>query len=287
MRSLHIIFTGLFGCAVVFGANAATIQCSRTNLTRCLDSACAINIGINPAARCQYCGTSSAGTPPSQKGLTNITAGQSTKYALSAKELTVAPSDPGKRYIWATTECIKKIPGCTTDDVSTVYDRLIERSCKSAGISIQIANTIANMNAKPGKAKCTETLNTCINNKCGVGFDSCTTDADFDRFIAECATDATGCDEFVADFRKSISAERERAYDTRENTVQTLVNNYKTTRENKLNNARNACNNKTASASCVNTVCANNMPGKCEGDTEKSMATQLCKFYDVACTVLK
>lgn len=287
MRLSNPIFATLFVCTSLCGAYGATAKCSRTNLTRCLDSVCAINIGVNPAARCQYCGTSSAGTPPSQKGLTNITAGQSTKYILTDKELKVAPSDPGKRYIWGTTECIKKVSGCTPDDVSAAYDRLIEQSCKAAGVSMQTAAAIENINAKPGKSKCTDTLNSCITKKCGAGFDSCATDSDFDRFIAECATDATGCDEYVADFRTATTAERERIYANRENSVQTLVENYKKTRENKLTSARNACNNKTASASCVNTVCANNMPGKCEGDTEKSMATQLCKFYDVACTVLK
>lgn len=287
MKLSNLIFTGLLGCMVAFGANAANQKCSKVNLTRCLDSACAINIGVNPNARCQYCGTSSAGTPPTTKGLTNVTAGQSTRYALTEKDLRVAPADPGKRYIWATTECIKKLPDCTPDDASATYDRLIEQSCKAAGISIQISNTLDNINAKPGRAKCNETLNSCINKKCGAGFDTCTVDADFDRFIAECATDATGCDEYFADFRKSVTTERKNAYTKRENAVQTLVDNYKNLRENKLTNARNACNNKTASASCVNTVCANNMPGKCEGDTEKSMATQLCKFYDVACTVLK
>ena len=287
MRISNLIFTGILGCVITAGACAATAKCSRTNLTRCLDSVCAINIGINPAARCQYCGTSSAGTPPSQKGLTNITAGQSTKYSISEKELKVAPSDPGKRYIWATTECIKKVAGCTTDDVSSAYDRLIEQSCKSAGVNIQTTKAIENMNTKPSKTKCNDALTTCINNKCGASFDNCTVDADFDRFVSECATDATGCDEYIADFRKSVDTDRQRIYANRENAVQALVDNYKTVRENKLKNARNACNNKTASESCMNTVCANNMPDKCAGDTEKSMATQLCKFYETACTVLK
>ena len=287
MRLQNIAFAGLFACISLCGAYAATPKCSKTNLTRCLDSVCAINIGINPAARCQYCGTSSAGEPPTTKGLSNVTAGQSTKYNISAKELANAPSDPGRRYIWATTECIKKVAGCTTDDVSVSYDRLIEQSCKSAGVSIQIANAVKNLDTKPTKTKCNDTLNICINQKCGAGFDSCKLDSDLDRAIAECATDATGCDEYFADFRKSVSAERERIYANRENSVQSLVESYKITRENRLTSAQNACDTKTASTSCINTVCANNMPGKCKDDTEKAMATQLCKFYDTACTVLK
>ena len=281
------IFIGFLGCAVAFGANAAPSKCSRTNLTRCLDSACAINVGVNPAARCQYCGTSSAGNPPSQKGLTNVTAGQSTKYALTAKELTVAPSDPGRRYIWATTECIKKLPDCTTDDVSGVYDKLIEQSCKSAGVTIQTSNAIQNLNTAPTKTKCTDTFTTCINTKCGVSFDKCENDSDFDRFIAECATDAKGCDNYIAEFRKTFSADRERAYANRENMIEALVKNYQTTRENRLTNTRASCNAKTASETCIKTVCSNNMPDKCNESREKSMAAQLCGFYDAACTVLK
>ena len=287
MKSTNCIFIGLVGCVFAFTANAAAQKCSKINLTRCLDSVCAINSGINPAARCQYCGTSSAGTPPSEKSLSNVTAGQSTKYALSAKELQVAPSEPGARYMWATAECVKKIAGCTTDDASSAYDKLIEQSCKSAGVSIQIANTMADINKAPTKTKCTNTMTECINKKCGAGFDTCKTDAELDRAIAECATAATGCDEYIADVRKSVTTERATVSENRENAVQSLVASYKNVRENKLTSAQTACAKKTASSSCVKTVCANNMPGKCDGDTEKAMATQLCKFYDTACTVLK
>jgi hypothetical protein len=287
MKILNLIFVGILGCGVAFGANAAPAKCSKTNLTRCLDSACAINGGVNPSARCQYCGTSSAGTPPSTKGLKNVTAGASTKYALSAKELSVAPSDPGRRYIWATTECIKKLPGCTPDDASTVYDKLIEQSCRAAGISIQVSNTIQNLNSAPSKTKCTESMTACMTKKCGASFADCQSDSDFDRFLAECATDATGCDTYTAEFRKEFSDDRERAYATREGSLDALVAQYKTTRENKITMARTACNRGTASETCVNTVCAKNMPGKCKESIEKSMATQLCKFYDTACTVLK
>lgn len=287
MKSLNLIFVGFFGCVVVFGANAAVSKCSKTNLNRCLDSVCAINIGINPAARCQYCGTSSAGTPPTQKGITNITAGQSTKYALTEKELKVAPTDPGRRYIWATTECIKKLPDCTTDDVSASYDKLIEQSCKSAGVSMQTAKAVADLNAKPTKTKCNDTLNTCITKKCGVSFETCEQDADFDRFIAECATDATGCDEYIAEFRKSSTESRKKAYATRDQVLVNLVKGYQDGRKSRLETARSKCSKGTSTKSCVDTVCDMYMVGKCQESTEKSMANQLCKFYETACTVLK
>jgi hypothetical protein len=283
-----VIFVAVFGIMTAFCTNAAApSKCPKTNLTRCLDSGCAINIGMNPAARCQYCGTSAAGDIPTQKGLSNVTVGQSAKYDLTEKELRVAPSDPGKRYIWVTTECLKKLPKCTTDDVSDIYDKLIEQSCKAAGVSMQMETAISNLDQKPTKNKCNTTFTTCMDKKCGTAFATCEDDSDFTRFIGECATESTGCDEYIAEFRESLTTSRKSAYANRENLVQTLVTNYQTTRENKLKNARANCTNGSASKTCVDTVCANNMTGKCETSTERSIATQLCKFYETACTVLK
>ena len=56
----------IFSVVVALGAAHASVAhgaCSVANLTRCLDSVCAINVSSNPAARCQYCGTTDAGTP--------------------------------------------------------------------------------------------------------------------------------------------------------------------------------------------------------------------------------
>lgn len=287
MNYFNPIFVAVGCFAFVFGADAAVSKCSKNNLLRCLDSGCAINVGMNPAARCQYCGTSAAGEAPSAKGLSSVTVGQSTKYSLSDKELKMAPSDPGKRYIWATTECLKKLPDCTTDDVSAAYDKLIEQSCKHAGVTIQMQTAISNLSQKPTKNKCSTSFTTCMNKKCGASFELCETDSVFTQFIGECATESTGCDEYIAEFRETFTTARKNAYANRENSVQTLVNSYKTTRENKLQNARKNCDNGTASKSCIDTVCANNMRGKCETSTEQAMAKNLCKFYETACTALK
>ena len=279
-----------FVCTIVpvFGAFSAVSKCQKTNMQRCLDSACAINIGMNPAARCQYCGTSSAGDPPSQKGLSSITAGTSTKYALTTKELGVAPSDPGRRYIWATTECIKKLPDCTTDDVSAIYDKLIEQSCKAAGITMQISAAMTNMNKKPTKSSCNTNLTTCMNKKCGNAFENCTDDAIFTRSIAECAADASGCDEYIAAFRTEITNDRKSTYEKRESVVQTLVQNYQNSRESRLSNTKSNCQTGKTFDTCVSTVCNNNMPNKCDNDkTERSMAERLCQFYKTACTAIK
>ncbi len=287
MKIINLIFIGILGWATVFAVNAAPSKCSKANLTRCLDSACAINIGMNPSARCQYCGTSSAGTPPTQKGLTNVTAGQSTKYALTAQELKAAPSDPGKRYVWATTECVKKLPDCTPDDVSNAYDKLIEQSCRAAGVSINSAGTMTSINSAPSKTKCNETLSICINKKCGASFNSCQQDSDFDKFISECAVDATGCDEYVAAFRAQTATERKNAYERRENELQAVVKRIQSDRTDALAAARAECADDAKYKSCVTNMCESHMANKCTGTIEKSMAELLCKYYKTACTALK
>jgi len=282
-----MIFVAIIGFATTFCANAAVSNCPKTNLTRCLDSGCAINIGMNPAARCQYCGTSSAGDIPSTKGLTNVKVGQTAKYDLTEKELRNAPSDPGKRYIWVTTECLKKLPKCSTDDVSAIYDKLIEQSCKAAGVSMQIETAMSNLANKPTKNKCSTTFSACMNKKCGTGFSTCENDLDFTQFVGECATESVGCDEYIAEFRESLATSRKNAYANREKLVSALVTDYQTTRENKLKNARANCSNGSASQSCITSVCAKNMHGKCETSNERAIATELCKFWDTACNVLK
>lgn len=273
MKFANLIFASVVSVAP-FVASAATPKCSQTNMTRCLDSVCAINIGMNPAARCQYCGTSSAGTPPAQKGLKTITAGQSSKYALSAKELAVAPSDPGKRYIWATTECIKKVGNCTTDDVSNIYDKLIEQSCKAAGVSMQTARAIANNNQKPTKSACETRINICATGKCGTNFENCADSADMDRVVAECAADATGCDEYIASIKTEFIAMRDKALDTRETAVQSLAQSYQKNRENKLASITTGCKDGTQKRQCVQ---------KYEAALGQNAANLACEFYAVAC----
>lgn len=254
-----------------------------------MDSACAINIGVNPAARCQYCGTSNAGEPPKQKGLTNVTAGQSTKYAISASDLSNAPSDPSRRYAWALGECIKKLPDCTEQDVSDAYDKLIEQSCKSAGVTMKITNAASELNAKPTKTNCTRTFTNCMDSKCGKSFDKCPTDADFNRVFTECAAEATGCDEYLSGFRESFATAREKASENREDDLQRIVNSNKSTRESTFNTTFQNCKTGAAKEKCINTMCSRHMRGGCKGDTaeqERSMAEQLCKYYDTACAVL-
>ena len=269
-------------------ASAAT--CSVANLTRCLDSVCAINVSSNPAARCQYCGTSSAGTPPTKTGMRSLSLGASARYTLSEDELEDAPTDPGQRYAWATAQCIKKIDGCTPDDVSDAYDELIEQSCRAAGVSAQLATTLSERAQTVSQSTCMTNIRACLvaANRCGPDYSACENDSDFDRFFAACSVEATGCDDYVSDIRTDLIAARDSAIESADTMLATIVKNYQTARAQKLTSAQDGCKNDSARNECIETVCERNMPNKC-GDgyeSERASATQLCEFYDIACDLL-
>ncbi len=268
--------------------------CSRANLTRCLDSVCAINVSSNPAARCQYCGTSSAGTPPTKTGMQSLSLGQSAKYTLSEKELKNAPTDPGKRYAWATAECIKKIEGCTADDVSDTYDKLIEQSCKAAGVSAQLAVTLSENAKTVSSSSCETSIRACLveEKRCGPDYSACENDADFNNFFAACSVEASGCDNYISDIRNTLISDRNTAIANADKAIENLKQTYQTAREQKVAQAENACKDDTAFNACVKTVCATNMPNKCEVGTsteesENAAAAALCNFYKTACNLLK
>ena len=278
----------LAGC-FVFVPNLAHSACSYANLTRCLDSVCAINISANPAARCQYCGTASAGDPTT--GMRSVSVGGTTKYNISDKELKNAPTDPGQRYIWATNHCIQRVDGCTPDDVSDAYDKLIEQSCTAAGISAQMASLHSKVTKTKTKTACAGEISVCIvsDKKCTSDFGACTTDADFDKFFSACATESTGCDEHVSTIRSELLASRTIALKNAENVLNSIVASYQDARTKRINSARAICTNNSGRESCIAKICNERMPNKCatgSGD-EKSMATQLCKYYDTACATLK
>ena len=279
-----------FGClftmpTLVYGA------CSVANLTRCLDSVCAINIGANPAARCQYCGSATAGTPVKSTTMRNVTVGTSTKYTISDKDLKTAPSEPGERYVWATQQCIKKVSGCTPDDVTDNYDSLIEQSCKAAGIATEFANLAKEVNEQKTQSSCSSEITTCIVDakRCTAEYRKCESDSDFDKYFSECSVFSTGCDGFLPNIRSSISSARQTAFANADKLLNNIINSYKTAREQRLANAMASCKNNQAKQDCIARVCKNNMRNKCEVgfDYEKTVAEQLCKFYDTACGRLK
>lgn len=284
-RLLFSTFGLVFAPAFAFGA------CSVANLTRCLDSACALNIGANPAARCQYCGSASAGLPTKSTSMKSISAGASSKYTISDKELKKAPSDPGERYVWATRLCINKVKGCTADDVTDNYDSLIQQSCTAAGISVQMANLTQKANEEKSQSECTREISACIveDKRCAADYRNCESDADFDKFFSQCAVESTGCDNFAHNIRNNLITSRDGAIQNADKVLAMIVSTYQTARENKLKSAKNSCVDDASTKKCVATVCANNLPHKCEPgfEYEETLAAQLCEFHKIACNRLK
>ncbi len=283
----HTLFLAVFS-TILSTAHAAT-TCSRANLTRCLDSVCAIGLSSNSSARCQYCGTTGAGTPP-KNAMKSVSAGTSAKYNIPDKELKKAPTDPGQRYAWATAQCIKKVSGCTADDVTDTYDSLIEQSCRAAGVSAQLSKTLDNVAKAKSKTSCQSDITACLiaDTRCAADFRNCTADADFDKFFAACGVENTGCDEHIASIRTDLITDRNNAIKNADSILQQIVASYKTARENKIKSIKSGCADNTARDECVATVCKNNMTNGCATgfNDEKSMALQLCKFYEVACATI-
>lgn len=282
--------TFFFVGVLLYPSFALGATCSQMNLTRCLDSVCAINVSSNPAARCQYCGTSSAGTPPTTGGMRSLSLGQSARYTLTEDELADAPTDPGQRYIWAARQCISKVDGCTADDVSDVYDKLIEQSCRAAGVSAQYAASLARNAQTTSATSCSTDIRACMvnANRCGPDWAACETDSDFNKFFSECGVVSAGCDEYLADIRADLTSDRDFAIENANTLLNNIVTAYQNAREQRLASAQNGCKDANAKNICIETVCAQNMPNHC-GDgyeSERTAATQLCEFYDTACELL-
>lgn len=274
----------------VLAPGFAHAACSRANLMRCLDSACAINISSNPAARCQYCGTSSAGTP-TNTGIKAVSVGTSTKYIISDKDLKSAPTDPGQRYVWATNQCIQRVTECTVDDVSDIYDKLIEQSCTAAGISAQMATLTAQIAKSKTKTTCSGEITNCVqlDKNCKVDFSACSNDTEFTRVFSACATESAGCDEYVSEIRAELLTARTNLNDNASAILESTVKSYQEARDKKVNTAREICANNSGREKCIAMMCEQRMPNKCaaEFSDEKSMAANLCKFYDTACATIK
>ncbi len=269
-------------------ANAAS-KCSRANLTRCLDSACAINISSNPAARCQYCGSVSAGTPNEKNAMRAVAAGASAKYNISEKDLKTAPTDPGERYMWATAKCVGKVEGCTADDVTDVYDQLIEQSCKAAGISAKMEKLQEQARKTRTQPECESEITSCLLNEkyCNTDYRNCEANADFDKFFAACGVESTGCDEFVSAIRDKLLSARDNAIENADEALAKIVATYQNARAKKLENIKSGCQDDKEYTACVETVCNTNMPGKCAENSEKVSAGLLCQFYKTACKTLR
>jgi hypothetical protein len=87
-----------------------------------------------------------------------------------------------------------------------------------------------------------------------------------------------------------LIASRDSAINSSASILASIVKGYQTARAEKLKAAKESCANGAAFNACVQSVCETNMINKCAGDgfeSEKSMATLLCKFHNTACSRLK
>lgn len=278
--------TIFISCLIALPEIAGAATCSRINLTKCLDSACAINISGNPAARCQYCGTSDAGTPST--AMRSIGAGASSKNTISAKELKSAPTDPGERYAWATEKCLNIVQNCTTEDVDEAYDPLIEKSCTAAGLAQDMASLQKkSATNKKTESTCTNEITVCITDdkKCGSDYSKCKEDSAFDGFFATCSTQSSGCTSFLNAARETISLTRKNTLSNASANIDAIVNAHKKSREQKLSSINSGCKNNSDFDKCVESVCKNNTLDNCENG--KAIANALCEFYKTACTRIK
>lgn len=279
----------IFSVALLIAPTFVYGACSKQNLTRCLDSVCAINIGANPSARCQYCGTASAGNPTKSNAMKSVSAGTSAKYAISDKELKKAPNDPGERYVWGTQKCLEKVSGCTPDDVYDNYDKLIEQSCRAAGISAEMISLTKKATKTNSQSACTNEISACMVDKkhCDSDYKKCETDSEFDKNFSNCSIASSGCDSFLSNIRKSLMAERKSMFANSDKILESIVNTHKNTREQKFAVAQNSCKNSSAKNECLKDICDKNMRNKCEVSYEKIIANELCKYYDIACERLR
>ncbi len=286
MKNTILILSALF---MITPAADAASKCSRANLTRCLDSACAINISSNPSARCQYCGSASAGIPNEKNAMRAVAAGASAKYNISDKDLKKAPTDPGERYMWATAKCIGKVAGCTADDVTDVYDPLIEQSCKAAGISAKMERLQADARKTKTQTECESEITSCLldSKYCNPDYRNCEANENFDKFFAACGVESTGCDEFVSGIREKLLSARDSAIKNADEALAKIVATYQNTREKKLADIKSGCTDDKEFTNCVETVCDRNMPNKCAENSEKVSAGLLCQFYKTACKTLR
>ncbi len=289
MNIKPVIFIAL-GIMATGSVGAAT--CSRANLTRCLDSVCAINIGSNPSARCQYCGTPDAGTPPTKGGMRSVSVGQSSNYTISDKELKNAPTDPVTRYAWAQTQCLAKLTACTADDVADNYDKLISQSCTAAGVAAQYSQLAVAAKVVKDQATCETQMQACIiqEKRCGGNYAGCVDGVVFDRNLSECAvSDATGCDEFMQGIRTTLLANRDTAIQNAETVLNQIAASYQKKRTEEWAVVQSDCQGTKGRDRCVEQVCSTNMPHQCADGyaAERASAVLMCKYMELACNTVR
>ena len=278
-------------------APAAAAKCKVSDLQACLDSAC--DGDMDAGARCYLCGTSAAKRPEAVKyalgdtpEMQALSVGKSSKNTLSDKDLKSAPKDPGERYQWATRECLKKLKDCDAEDVSGNYDKLIDQACKVALGESEYGAAMKKAAVKKTSEQCDSDLSLCLlsADKCDGNMLKCETDDDFNRNFSACMVDATGCGDFTTTLRDKMKKSRDDMVAKKDGNIDNLVELKQMERRGKLESANNMC--KTGKDACIAEMCAvfpNGLDAKglCADAEEKILATNACKYVDLACDKLK
>lgn len=287
-----------FVCYLLTAGGAFAASCRVSDLQACLDSAC--NESLEQTSRCYLCGTSMAKKPIADAYalgdtpiMQSLAVGLSSKNTLSEKELKSAPLDPGKRYQWATKECLVKLKDCSTDDIADNYDKLIEQACKVALGDAEYATAMKKSQEKKTMEQCNAELSLCLlsESKCDGNMLLCETDNDFDRNFSACMVEASGCGEFMATLRGNMAKSRDDMVGRKDEQLSDLVKLRQMERQEKLEAAKRVCTVEGKNA-CVVEMCGNfpiglDENGLCSDNEEKILATTLCKFVDTACNKLK
>ncbi|MCL2338860.1 MAG: hypothetical protein FWC51_02805 [Proteobacteria bacterium] len=295
--------TCALGAQLCAPTSARGAACNVPNLVKCLDSACAINADTMIGARCALCGTDLAagaikqdstyklggGVPAMQA----LSLGKTTGITFTDAELKKAPAGAGARYAWATGQCIQKIDGCTADDVSANYDKLIQQSCKAVLSDNDYAAAMAPKPAKTQAACQSEMQNYMADaSRCGLNFTNCpasgTDDSIFDKFFSSALVE-TKCDAFAVALKTQMKSARDSYAKMYEANLQKIVSALRAARTAKLQSVTASCNDGSALRSCVATACGY-MPNGCPdigGANEKSYASTLCAWVNTACNRLK
>ncbi len=271
----------------LFAMPAIGATCSSVNLIKCLDSVCATNSGANPAARCQLCGTASAGNPvKSAGGLSSLSLGYSSKTTISETEKKDAPSSPGELYVWATEKCIEKNAGCQSADVDKNYDKLIEQSCRAAINSSNFTAANKKSNATKTLEICSSEIYSCINKElyCDADFSRCDNTLDFNNFFNSCQALSPNCDQYLSQIKSDLQTVRS----NRGQYLENIVTAYQDSRTKKQQNAILSCQTNKGYNDCITQVCQFSMRNNCldSAGTERMMANQLCNFHLTACDQL-
>jgi hypothetical protein len=182
---------------------------------------------------------------------------------------------------------MQKIPGCTSDDINRVYNPLIETSCRAAA-----DNMARNANAGPvlkTNAECQNEIVKCMSARCGANWTDCTDNSAFDQRWSTCLINAR-CDSATdtASMKTELNAMRTDYFARIDARITSNAATRKSERENRVRTTKTSCENGSAKRNCITNICGN-LPNKCANNhaSENQMATNLCKFIDIACEQIK